>query len=192
MKNMIAKMMLIGVCCLSFSACQSTSKHLVSKQVLPNNSTVKLSCDGARKCEFERVNQVRIVSEKTHSVDYDAIQKGYVRLQLISTVESNHLYLTIPAQQQEVVIRFYPISLDRAEKVNIIHQFKPNQTYTFSMYRDRIKRENNLLSLSTPDPLCVKFSEGKHVIRRFCKAYNVLTGLGEFVEQKNDFKSYKN
>ncbi|MBF7683747.1 hypothetical protein I2F27_10510 [Acinetobacter sp. B5B] len=191
MKNMTAKMVLIGMCCLSFSACQTTPKHLVSKQVLPNNSTVKIFCDGAKKCEFERVNHVRIVNETTHLVDYDAIQKGYVRLQLSSTLESNHLYLTIPAQQQEIVIRFYPISLDRAEKINVIHQFKPNQNYTFSMYRDRIKRDNNLLSLSTPDPLCVKLLEGQRVIRRFCKPYNVLTGLGEFVEQKNDFKSFK-
>lgn len=191
MQNTSGKSLLWALCLIVLSACQTTKPPPLSNpfSVMPSQEpTVKVFCDGARDCEFERVSHIRIVNETTHLVDYDAIKEGYVRLKTDSTLESNNLYLTIPAQRQEVVIRFYPVSHDRAEKINIIHQFKPNQSYLFTMYRDRIKRDNNLLSLSTPDPLCVKLTEGQRVVRRFCKPYNVLTGLGEFIEQKTDFK----
>jgi hypothetical protein len=74
--------------------------------------------------------------------------------------------------------------MDRAERISVIHHFKPNTSYTFKMYRNRTKQAGSLLSVSAPDPLCVVLLQDQHPIRRFCKPYNVLTGLGEFVEQK--------
>ena len=94
------------------------------------------------------------------------------------------VYLSIPAKQYEVVIRFYPISPDRAEMFHVIHEFKPNQSYTFKMYRDREKRSGSLLNVSAPEPLCVDLQPEQHTIRRFCRPYDVVTGLGEFVEKK--------
>ena len=42
-----------------------------------------------------------------------------------------------------------------------------------------------LLNVSVPDPLCVDLEQDGHVIRRFCRPFDVTTGLGEFLEQKN-------
>ena len=58
------------------------------------------------------------------------------------------------------------------------------QKYTFRMYRDRSRTKGSLLNVSAPDPLCVDLVQNNTTIRRFCKPYNVLNGLGEFVEQK--------
>jgi len=52
------------------------------------------------------------------------------------------------------------------------------------MYRDRTRHQGSLLNVSAPDPLCVALQQDQKTIRRFCKPYNVLNGLGEFVEQK--------
>ncbi len=60
----------------------------------------------------------------------------------------------------------------------------PNTQYTFKMYRERSKNRGSLLDKSAPDPLCVDLKQGAKTIRRFCRPYNVLTGLGEFVEKK--------
>ncbi len=54
-----------------------------------------------------------------------------------------------------MVIRFYPISRDRAETLHVFHQFKPKQRYTFKMYRERNKQQGSLLNVSAPEPLCV-------------------------------------
>lgn len=191
MQKVIGQSVLVGMCFIALSACQNTQHAIKTAQIryaalTPNaEATVKIFCSGTNTCEFERIGNVPVVSDTTHLVSNEAIQKGFVRLKASSTLQSNALYLTVPAQQYEVVVRFYPISIDRAETIHVIHPFKANKTYTFTMYRDRVKRANNLLNAAVPDPLCVKVMEEKRVVRRFCKPYNVLTGLGEFVEQKN-------
>ena len=53
------------------------------------------------------------------------------------------------------------------------------------MYRKRnTTHSTSLLKASVPDPLCVDLKQEQKTIRRFCKPYDALTGLGEFVEQK--------
>ncbi len=52
------------------------------------------------------------------------------------------------------------------------------------MYRDKSNRSGSLLNVSVPDPLCVDLEQDGHVIRRFCRPFDVTTGLGEFLEQK--------
>lgn len=191
MQKLIGQSLLLGMCLIGLNGCQNTQQAIKTAQIryaalTPNvDATVKIFCTGTNTCEFERIGQVPLVSETTHLVSSEAIQKGWVRLKATSTLQSNALYLTVPAQQYEVVIRFYPISIERAETIHVIHPFKANKSYTLMMYRDRAKHVNNLLNAAVPDPLCVKLIEDKRVIRRFCKPYNVLTGLGEFVEQKN-------
>ncbi|ENU79391.1 MULTISPECIES: hypothetical protein [unclassified Acinetobacter] len=178
-----------GFCAVLLSACQHTHQAvdtMAIKFIAPEQrpANVKLYCTGTVNCEFERFDSIQIVDDTTHLVNYEAIKKGYVRLNSKTTGYNNALFLTVPDRQHEVVIRFYPISMDRAERISVIHHFKPNTSYTFKMYRNRTKQAGSLLSVSAPDPLCVVLLQDQRPIRRFCKPYNVLTGLGEFVEQK--------
>lgn len=178
------------VCGVALSACQST-QHMVdtirlkqAKNSTTGQANVTIYCSGTEDCQFERVDNLKIVDPVSRRVNHEAIKRGYVRLQASSSSQPNALYLTIPAKQQEVVVRFYPISQDRAETIHVIHKFVANQKYTFKMYRDRSKHAGSLLNVSVPDPLCVDLQQGQRTIRRFCRPYDALTGLGEFVEQK--------
>ncbi len=178
------------LCGVFLSACQSTSNMVDTLRIkhasrsVNEQANVKIYCSGTADCQFERVDNVLIVDPVSHRVNSQAIKRGYVHLQAKSLRQPNALYLTVPAKQHEVVVRFYPISQDRAETIHVIHQFAPHQQYTFKMYRDRSKRAGSLLNVSVPDPLCVDLQQGQRTIRRFCRPYDVLTGLGEFVEQK--------
>ena len=147
-----------------------------------NNAT--LYCSGVENCEFERIGDIAVIDAKSHRISQQAMERGIVRLHGSVFSRKQQVYLSIPAKQYEVVIRFYPISLDRAEIFHVIHEFKPNQSYTFKMYRDREKRSGSLLNVSAPEPLCVDLQQEQHTIRRFCRPYDVSTGLGEFVEKK--------
>ena len=147
-----------------------------------NNAT--LYCSGTESCEFERINDIVVMDAKSHRISRQAMEHGIIRLDGSVFSRKQQIYLSIPAKQYEVVIRFYPISPDRAEMFHVIHEFKPNQSYTFKMYRDREKRSGSLLNVSAPEPLCVDLQQEQHTIRRFCRPYDVSTGLGEFVEKK--------
>ena len=147
-----------------------------------NNAT--LYCSGTESCEFERINDIVVMDAKSHRISRQAMEHGIIRLDGSVFSRKQQVYLSIPAKQYEVVIRFYPISPDRAEMFHVIHEFKPNQSYTFKMYRDREKRSGSLLNVSIPEPLCVDLQQEQHTIRRFCRPYDVSTGLGEFVEKK--------
>ena len=147
-----------------------------------NNAT--LYCSGTESCEFERINDIVVMDAKSHRISRQAMEHGIIRLDGSVFSRKQQVYLSIPAKQYEVVIRFYPISPDRAEIFHVIHEFKPNQSYTFKMYRDREKRSGSLLNVSAPEPLCVDLQQEQHTIRRFCRPYDVSTGLGEFVEKK--------
>lgn len=179
---------LIGVNVWLLSACQHTYQafQTVNIYATPKVKTAaKIFCSGTDDCEFERINNLSIVNETTHLVNSTAIQKSYIRLKpQQTTLQANSIYMTVPSGQNEIVIRFYPISKDRAEKITVIHQFKAQKTYIFNMYRAREPHVGNLLHVSAPDPLCVDLLEEKKVVRHFCKPYNVLTGLGEFIEKK--------
>ena len=147
-----------------------------------NNAT--LYCSGVENCEFERINDIVVMDAKSHRISRQAMEHGIIRLDGSVFSRKQQIYLSIPAKQYEVVIRFYPISPDRAEMFHVIHEFKPNQSYTFKMYRDREKRSGSLLNVSAPEPLCVDLQQEQHTIRRFCRPYDVSTGLSEFVEKK--------
>ncbi|MEB3767184.1 hypothetical protein [Acinetobacter sp. MD2] len=190
MQNKSIRNVLLGMCVVLLSACQHTQQAvdtIAIKYISPEQkaASVKIYCNGTHDCEFERFGNTPIVDDSTHLVSHEAIKKGYVRLNTKTIGYANALYLTVPDQQHEVAIRFYPISKDRAEKIIVIHNFKANHNYTFSMYRNRNRSASgSLLNVSVPDPLCVVLLEDQRAVRRFCKPYNVLTGLGEFVEQR--------
>ena len=169
----------------SLVGCQSLDTRAIKKlaHVQPKDNA-RVYCLGVENCEFERLDQTVIVSAETGRVTRAAIEQGLVRLRTKRISDANSLYLSVPKGQHELVIRYYPISPERAETFHIFHNFQASQQYQFVMYRKRTKQHRNLLSASSPDPLCVAIQRNRQTIRRFCRAYNVETGLGEFKEQK--------
>ena len=88
----------------------------------------------------------------------------------------------MPEGQHELVVRFYPISKDKAETLHLFQQFKANKRYTLKMFRDRNARSTSLLNASAPDPLCGPVARAESD-SSFCKPYNVINGIAEFVEK---------
>lgn len=170
----------------ALSACQSidTARIKQMQKTVSSQSDAQVFCSGTEQCEFERLGKIPIVDAQSRRVSDVAIKQKIVRLHSRSLNDANPLSLSVPAGQHELVIRFYPISKDRAETLHVIHKFNAQKNYTFKMYRDRSKQKGSLLTVSAPDPLCVDLQQEQKTIRRFCKPYNVLNGLGEFVEQK--------
>ena len=173
----------------TLTACQNAPNVVDQVRIVQNTLESKadnttLYCSGVENCEFERIGDIAVIDAKSHRISQQAMERGIVRLHGSVFSRKQQVYLSIPARQYEVVIRFYPISPDRAEMFHVIHEFKPHQRYTFKMYRDREKRSDSLLNVSAPEPLCVDLQQEQHTIRRFCRPYDVVTGLGEFVEKK--------
>lgn len=169
------------------SACQLVDtaqiKHVPETKATQNNALIY--CTGTSNCEFERFNAIQIVDSDKHKVYREAIQAKILRLQQSHLGKNNALYLSVPAGSHELVLRFYPVSKDRAEKLHLIHRFKAKTSYTLQMYRKRnTTRSTSLLKASVPDPLCVDLKQEQKTIRRFCKPYDAITSVGEFVEQK--------
>ena len=190
MKTRLARSILLclGVGTL-LTACQNAPNVVdqvrIAQTTLENKvDNVTLYCSGVENCEFERVGDIAVIDAKSHRISQQAMERGIVRLQGSVFSRKQQVYLNVPAKQYEVVIRFYPISPDRAETFHVIHAFKPHQSYTFKMYRDRAYRSGSLLNVSVPEPLCVDLQQDQHTIRRFCRPFDVSTGLGEFIEKK--------
>lgn len=174
---------------MTLTACQNSTNMVDQVRIAQNTvgneaENATLYCSGVENCEFERINDIAVIDAKSHRISQQAMEQGIVRLHGSVFSRKQQVYLNVPAKQYEVVIRFYPISPDRAETFHVIHAFKPHQSYTFKMYRDREKRSDSLLNVSAPEPLCVDLQQEQHTIRRFCRPYDVVTGLGEFVEKK--------
>lgn len=187
MTKVVSKSVVLTLACLFLGGCASQSvdrmriKQAEKQPIAANN--VKIYCSGAQSCEFERFDKQEIVNATTQRVNRDAIQKGYVHL-VDNSFKDKGLYLTVPSTQAELVVRFYPISNKHAEVFHLIHNFKAKQNYTLKMYRKRFMTPGSLLSVSAPMPLCVDLLQAQKTIRRFCRPYDVLTGISEFVEQK--------
>ena len=186
MGKFFGQLLITGVMLASLTACQTIDTKRIKnvKETESTKNNALIYCAGTENCEFERLDQLMIVDATGHKVQRAAIKAGIVRLNGQSLSEPNPVYLSVPPGQHEVVIRFYPISPDKAESLHVIHNFRSKQKYSFNMYRDRSKNKGSLLDKSAPDPLCVDLKQGNKTIRRFCRPYNVLTGLGEFVEKK--------
>ncbi|WP_173911641.1 hypothetical protein [Acinetobacter sp. Marseille-Q1618] len=176
----------IGVFSILLSACQMSDVSRVKKAEKKYHdplNTVSIYCTGAESCEFGRLNNITLIDENTHRVDSAAIEKGYLKLSN-QDPKNRTLFLSVPANQYELVIRFYPISQQHAEVFHVIHHFKAHQNYTFKMYRKRSENAGSLLNVSAPSPLCVDMLQAEQTIRRFCRPYNAETGLSEYIEQK--------
>ena len=171
---------------LLLSACQSvdTMRLKAVKESAETQSNALIYCAGTHDCEFERLDKTIIIDAKSGRLNKQAKQANIVRLNAKSLSQPNALYLSVAPGQHELVVRFYPISRDKAEVLHLFHRFQANQAYTLKMYRQRNTKANSLLKTSAPEPLCVDLMQNKKTIRRFCKPYNVQTGIAEFVERK--------
>ena len=174
---------------MTLTACQNSTNMVDQVRIAQNTvgnkaENATLYCSGVENCEFERINDIAVIDAKSHRISQQAMEQGIVRLHGSVFSRKQQIYLNVPAKQYEVVIRFYPISPDRAETFHVIHAFKSNQRYTFKMYRDRAHQSGSLLKVSVPEPLCVDLLQEQRTIRRFCRPFDVSTGLGEFVEKK--------
>ena len=186
MINKIYRFAVYLACGLLFTACQTIDISRVKNMTQPAKEQAQASiyCAGTPSCEFERMDNIALIDEKSHRVNKAAVKQGLVRWHAAQMKKVSNLYLSVPAESHEVVIRFYPISQEKAEVLHVIHHFMPNQRYVFKMYRERNKHTGSLLNVSAPEPLCVDLLQDAQVISRFCRPYNAMTGLGEFVEQK--------
>lgn len=195
-KSMRMSQLLISIVLMGLTACQhlpqSTLSSLfnqhwiapVAQPVGQQKQLAKIYCSGVSSCEFTRLNDVHLIDPKTGWLTPEALNLGIIRMQGSSFSENKRLpfYLSVPAQSHEIAINFFPISKEKAEKFVVIHEFKAGNQYTFHMYRQR-EKQGSLLAVSAPDPLCIELLQNQIAIKRFCRAHDALTGLGEFVEQ---------
>jgi hypothetical protein len=176
----------LGLCfVVSMSGCQGFDSQVrqKSQQIQPKNHAA-LYCLGVASCVFERMDNTIIVNAESGQINPAAIDQGLLRLRVKQRSKLNTQALLVPRGSHELVIRFYPISRDRAETFHLIHNFEAAEHYQFLMYRKRANTQHNLLDASAPAPLCVDVQQNRKTIRRFCKPFDAATGIAEFVEQK--------
>jgi len=108
----IALLALIG----TLTACQSMNTASIKRihETPASKNNAQIYCTGTVNCEFERLNKIKIVNADNHRVSRDAIREQIVRLKRDDLNDANSLFLSVPAGQHELVIRFYPVSADRA------------------------------------------------------------------------------
>ncbi len=186
-----SRISILSLVMMGLVACQNSTQivesYVDSYKILKNrddsNDAMYLSCQAKQGCDFERVNDVLVIDEETKRPTMEAIDKGLVRLEG-SVFSINHDYaVSLPAGDHEVAVRFYPVSLERAERFHLIHKFQAGHNYQLRMHRQRENTGQSLLSVATPGKLCVDLLQDQIALRRFCRDHNVMTGLGEFIEQ---------
>ena len=117
MTKVFGQCVIAGLLFSTLSACQWVDSARIKQVEYAESpsSNALIYCSGTHNCEFERLGDIFIVDARTHRVNSEAIDKGLVRLQAKTLNQPNALYLSAPAKQQELVIRFYPISVGEYE-----------------------------------------------------------------------------
>ena len=157
-----------------------TYKILQSKK---DSQSVYLTCAASIDCHFARVDDILILDEKAKRPTAEAIKQGLIRLEGSLLSAQQKYALSLAGGEHEVVVRFYPVSAERAEHFHIIHNFRTGHLYKMQMYRQKSSVSGSLMQVAAPGELCVDLLQDETVIRRFCRPYNAMTGLGEFVEK---------
>lgn len=148
---------------------------------------IGLHCSGALGCEFASLNNMTVIDEQAHQPTRQALEAAVVRFESanFSNAQYARHFVTLRPGRNEVRVRFYPVTRERAENFSLIHDFRPDHTYRLHMFRQRSSQaSSSLLSAATPEPLCINLMENDKAVRRFCRPFDPATGLGEFVEQK--------
>ncbi len=181
----------------ALTGCQSLSKHqeeahpdmdfqpLVLSQA-PKQNLVELHCAGGITCEFAQVNGINVIDSATKRPTDEAVKASMIRYEDngLSPSSDTQYFIAMQAGLAEVSVRFFPVTADRAETFVLIHNFRPDKVYKFNLFRQRAVNSGSLLSIATPSPICIDLLENTKVSRRFCRPFEPMTGLGEFVEQK--------
>lgn len=192
----------IGLLCAGLAGCQllpkssnvsgTASPRLSSAKIEvlespPPKGLVSLHCSGGAGCEFAQLNNVVVISDTTRQPTDEAIRASIVRFEdnSFSKQQVAQYFVAMLPGRNEIKVRFYPVTLDRAETFALIHDFRADRNYRLNMFRQRNNiAASSLLSAATPDPLCVDLLENDKVLRRFCRPFDPATGLGEFLEQR--------
>lgn len=149
---------------------------------------VSLHCTGDIRCEFGKLNNIVVIDELTKQPTNEAINAALVRLESMKPVGpqlASKYFVAMQPKSNEIKVRFYPITPERAENFSLIHNFKAGKTYQLNMFRKQGNTgSSSLLSMATPDPLCVQLLEDDKISRLFCRPFDPATGLGEFIEQR--------
>lgn len=144
----------------------------------------ELHCAGGVACEFAKVNGMSMIDIATHSPSMDAIKASMIRYEPeVGGQPLPQYFVALQPGVSEVSVRFYPVTLDRAESFTFIHDFRVNRVYRLKTFRQRSASSGSLLDIATPGALCVDLMENDKLRRRFCRPYDPMTGMGEFVEQ---------
>ena len=170
--------------------CQSvaTLKNNVidNYQVLKNqkpDEVATVSCSASLACHFFSVDGVRLLDQQGRATS-QALEKGLLRLDKPVFSLGQQYGLSLNSGQHEVEVRFYPVSLERAERFHLIHYFKAGSQYRLVMFRQKEASGGKLINVAAPGALCVDLLRDDVLTRRFCRGFDALTGLGEFVEKK--------
>lgn len=150
----------------------------------PTQELVEVHCAGGVSCEFARVNEVNVIDTQTRKPTDEARRASMVRYEANSMSGEAQYFVAVQPGVTEVSVRFFPVTMDRAENFVLIHNFRTDRVYKLNLFRQRAVSSGSLLSLATPSPLCIDLLEDDKVARRFCRPFEPMTGLGEFVEQK--------
>ena len=177
----------LGMMVVCLAACQNSAQvvdgYKILQSVVESKGVTKLSCGAKLGCDFERIDDVAVIDEETKRPTATAIEQGLVRIEG-SVFSPTHEYaLSITEGDHEIAVRFYPVSVERAERFHLIHNFQAGHNYQLLMYRQRENTGQSLLSVATPGKLCVDLLQDQIALRRFCRDHDVMTGLGEFIEQ---------
>ena len=177
----------LGMMVVCLAACQNSAQvvdgYKILQSVVESKGVTKLSCGAKLGCDFERIDDVAVIDEETKRPTATAIEQGLVRIEG-SVFSPTHEYaLSITEGDHEIAVRFYPVSVERAERFHLIHNFQAKHRYQLQMYRQRDEVGQSLLSVATPGKLCVDLLQDQIALRRFCRDHDVMTGLGEFIEQ---------
>lgn len=175
---------------VALSGCQSSKTLVNSYKVFqspkPDLTTLYLSCEAAQGCEFAKIDDVKIIDERTKLPSKEAIDRGWIRLAGTLFTFDHQYGLSLISGTHDVTVRFYPVTSARAESFHLIHNFSSGHHYNLVMYRQKnTSKKGSLLNVAMPSGLCVDLQQDYVTIRHFCRPYDALTGLGEFVEQKS-------
>ena len=175
---------------LVLSGCQATSNIrnsvVDSYQVLHNqktNETAYMSCAASIACRFKRVDAIPLTDDNGRPTS-KAIEQGVLRLEGSIFSLQNQYALSLIKGQHELEVLFYPTSNQRAERFHLIHNFDANSRYKLVMSKQKSISKGSLMQMATPGALCVDLLQDEVVKKRFCRDFDALTGLGEFVERK--------
>lgn len=200
----------VGVCVLlGLSACQSAFRKIpndqadrsvmssveiqeilaiqAKKPLSRKTRNVAFHCTGLYNCDIASIDRLPVINHRSGKPYRSAVRRNLLYIDKKKSGDINYVGL-MSSGSHLVNIRFYPISEGAFENFAVEHDFKKDKIYRFHGYRkpvDKLTNEEDvsLLALASPRPMCIALYEGRKAIRQFCKEADIITGVGQFVEE---------